>query len=833
MKTRFLLTAFVAMISFLISTIASAQVIPTAEVNIDWEKYATTVEAAAASGESVYLYAPAQSATGNNEGFLAMQGTYGVHGVLRSTGQRLKLEPISDSDGVYAIQTSVNYTLSGGSITNGYLGRVDQDNSKLYLDRHTSESNVETNWHFVPVTDSDGNTGYGICFGDYTYDVVFDYRYDVRVRYYPTITVRARPKASRQGLVFDSYNLVSISYSYSGADKRIQCANGSTLNTVTKTYELNKYYGAFGGNDAKAEAQRAFNEDQAVKDWYNATLAELKATCENNIQSARTASSAVTWYIITESAFRNLILSQEGQSYLNVSGLLYDQRFERNSTLENKWKWDGAAGGYFIGLNSYVGSNGGSDVLMNIASDYGAYYAAEVSGTGKFTQTIEVPRPGLYAVSCQGFYYDDTNSSNVNTNSYLYAKSDSKEEQVLLDRLPNNRTTTFNSYRSTLNGRFYQWLPIVGYTYDYRQYYQRNVAAGQLMAGNDMWTAPENTYLNTVYIKVQERDGYTGPYEITLGVNKTSDTGYAYVDNFKLIYVGDGEILFDERATAEEQNGREYKSTTILNLRRTFALGEDGKGKWNPIILPMSLTGDQVKQAFGYGDAKLSVLDGLTMTSANAYCIKFKSVDLDEDNQGLEAGKCYIVYVTKGPDVAKGVEYKMPSALEDDGVKEVTGPIYQFAVNNQASYDPSQIVEGQTADVGYGVINYFGYYAKQPTGYNAGDFIMDQGDMYHLESAWGKVKYASEWSLRVPAVDALQEQAPTEGPASLKFTMKIDEGDEVDATGIIDIKVMNEPALYGNDNTGIYNVSGQKVSGDINTLPKGVYIQNGRKFLVK
>lgn len=115
-------------------------------------------------------------------------------------------------------------------------------------------------------------------------------------------------------------------------------------------------------------------------------------------------------------------------------------------------------------------------------------------------------------------------------------------------------------------------------------------------------------------------------------------------------------------------NPDQYNYPVTYNIRRYF-----NKGQWESLILPCTLTGDQVKQTFGgEKEVKLSAFKEVKGT-----CVYFKAVDLDKE--GIVAGKPYIIKVGKDADIkTKDIEYTFPWG--NDAKVKVKGPIYQVRV---------------------------------------------------------------------------------------------------------------------------------------------------------
>lgn len=101
----------------------------------------------------------------------------------------------------------------------------------------------------------------------------------------------------------------------------------------------------------------------------------------------------------------------------------------------------------------------------------------------------------------------------------------------------------------------------------------------------------------------------------------------------------------------------------LLALRRSL-----NTNLWNTLVLPFSLTGEQVQQAFG-SDAMLAYARGVS--SGDMVTIEFVTIPIDTDETVIEANQQYLIKPTREPDIAKG---QMTSVAY--GSSRLSGPVY-------------------------------------------------------------------------------------------------------------------------------------------------------------
>lgn len=371
--------------------------------------------------------------------------------------------------------------------------------------------------------------------------------------------------------------------------------------------------------------------------------------------------------------------------------------------------------------------------------------------------------------------------------------------------------------------------------------YVRATKAGEIFAGNDIYNNGDNeTYISSLYFKVNSPNDV-----ITFGVKKTSNAGEAYVDNFRLFYMkADPSIYLSANLSATKANALSvdsstYTKPTVAYLRRHFVLNQ-----WNSLCLPFNVSVSSLRQAFG-NDVQLSKLKGVNDTGTQ---IVFEAVDLDDENsEGLLKNTPYIICPTRSADIAsydntatfwstvynanQGVPYRT----------EITkhGPIYMIYGVVQDRYDlledynaSSPKAKGYEYTTGDGYLKGTCYYMK--TSAPAGSYIVDNDDdgtakMYYLVkgTAAGSYIYGTTWTIET--TDAYKTKFG-QSEANGVMTLSLD-GEDIDVTAINGLTVNAKH----DTNTRVYNLSGMAVgtASQISNLPKGIYIINHRKFVVK
>lgn len=250
-------------------------------------------------------------------------------------------------------------------------------------------------------------------------------------------------------------------------------------------------------------------------------------------------------------------------------------------------------------------------------------------------------------------------------------------------------------------------------------------------------------------------------------------------------------LVLDEDETLND-NRSLTKATMVFH--RTFTTD-----KWNSLILPVDMTADQVKAAFGK-DTKLEKFD-----KYDENWIYFSPVVPDANGNMLKANIPYIIYPTSQPDYVNR-NYNVGSDKE----KHIDGPVYTVTGIDYKG-QPTEMKCKDTGSSTTGMTHYGSYVYRQEV--PAKSYMLSKGDMVHTSKVHNVKSYRS-W---------LEETTPSEKTLQLKVS-----DSDNSTTGI---KVIEEAPQNAN---AVYNVNGMRMnSSNTDNLPKGVYIINNKKVVIK
>ena len=249
-------------------------------------------------------------------------------------------------------------------------------------------------------------------------------------------------------------------------------------------------------------------------------------------------------------------------------------------------------------------------------------------------------------------------------------------------------------------------------------------------------------------------------------------------------------LVLDEDETLDD-NRSLTKATMVFH--RTFTTD-----KWNSLILPVDMTADQVKAAFGE-KAKIARFNRL----------QDKWIYFDtqaENNLHIEKNVPYIIKPTKKP-TAVNRTYNVGG----ENTKHINGLVY--TVTGIAYEDQTATRQHEDTQYTNGMTHYGSY--KNPIVVPADSYILHRsGDMVHTAVEHKNIKSYRTW---------LRETTPS----GETLQMRVEQNDGP-STGI---KVIEETAKNAN---AVYNVNGMRMnSSNTNNLPKGVYIINNKKVVIK
>lgn len=343
------------------------------------------------------------------------------------------------------------------------------------------------------------------------------------------------------------------------------------------------------------------------------------------------------------------------------------------------------------------------------------------------------------------------------------------------------------------------------------------------------------------------------------GKPEVGDNELTAVDEFKLLYAGprrNPELILDEESTdlrylTEAKD--EYKNS-VLHLNRKL-----NDNMWNSLILPVDLTWGQMKRTFG--DAvKVAKLAALTENS-----VQFVTVEpQNDDSVMVTAFEPYIVYppytqvksapytvdrfyTSKGEDNSEWLDndYKPTNVESNRLTKTIEKDHYDITMVsldrkrltehvNTTTWESNKTFSGSGTP---GTMVCKGTMAKTYANGEIisgrddlnGAFFMYQGKLIQVPS--GAKENGERYQYGLKAFRCWFELSST---SASSVSLMID-GVEDSATSIDDIHGSSNSTSYKRGIVGVFNMHGQMVRRDnsLEGLPKGMYVVNGKKVIIK
>lgn len=481
----------------------------------------------------------------------------------------------------------------------------------------------------------------------------------------------------------------------------------------------------------------------------------------------------------------------------------------------------------------------------------GKYYCADAKNfRGTIYQDVKVSHGGAYVIECKGF--------STTTKAKLYAclvKADNTADSKTMHATILGQTAYMSAQEKAA-------LHVDEQNMDY--------AAKEFYGSHK--------YFNSVLVQVPENGG-TIRFGIEIGTQEDnkpveSENEWTVFDNFRLLYTSkttDGDLVLDQdrdNLNYLKDCTNTYKSVT-LHLNKTF-----DKDKWNGFVLPVSLTKDQLTQAFG-PNVKLAKLDKLTSNE-----IQFVSIDMSKvgnDEIAMQAYVPYIIFPTKHTELEQSPAYTaLLSSTGNNQAKDVPVsigknhidiPNVTFAVDGKNENDltnmntknwttkSSIVVEGSGTPFvsGNGTMTAFGTFARtfgkgtqnNTTDKDKDDYgkwtITDKSTIIDGRSdlkrcyffSNGKMYYSKERTRGLRGFSVWFAPTTASGNPAKPANVFLDGVSLDKTTGI-------SPIIYGEEESridrfahGIYSLNGQLISNSssLDGLPSGIYILNGKKVI--
>lgn len=583
----------------------------------------------------------------------------------------------------------------------------------------------------------------------------------------------------------------------------IYCAPGRGSN-----YNGEDVYLVASGNNGNVGISTGDVSGNTNAEWMLITIDDVRANFRNGTTEAAYASTLDASYILYNQNFmRNntdieywytgditsnptTSLSYSGFTYpgIDENGMLSPSANTANYYVGNGYDPDNTNwNGYYTDDKKTALKEGESHPKL-----YGAYFTANIKGNGTIWQKVRVPveYTGWYIISCDGL------TTKTEGTVQLFAATYSDDALT-------NRITKVVSPFTTVTG-----------TADAPETYTE---ACQLLFTNENYGKQV-----LIYIDSENSDPY-----LVLGVEATgvNTDSWTCVDNFQIRYAGNptSDIILDENRDDIDYINAQVDDTKsyTLRLNRTFI-----NNAWNSLILPVNLNAEQVTLAFG-NNVKIS--EKKAEASSNPYVIEFKSIDLrskQDDEIVLYAGVPYIIkpsHLLQTTPAEGGDTYNIRNtANESVTFKEPYYTITQVTL--------AEAVEATVTSTAYdcgnaGSMYFKGTYTKQTKAGEApkaGSYLLSDGKWYHMKVDVNSVKGFRTW---------LEPAGNSSSNVNMQFSID----------GVIDGDTTNsiegiENGFNSKTDNKVYNMNGQVVrnsSTSLEGLPKGVYIVNNKKYIVK
>ena len=570
------------------------------------------------------------------------------------------------------------------------------------------------------------------------------------------------------------------------------------------------------------------------------------------------------WKIITKKEYYELVNANPAnmEDVIDFSFILKSPNFRVNNTETSKWNATGETDKIFFGDNEQYktfanrGNKTWTKYYETHQNNYGKLFYSYARGAKNFEfyQDIQVHKAGWYLLRCNGFTTQVNSEGKVSARLMIaVVKADGK-----IDKTKVYSAATLNKLSVADASKL-----------------MADDASGQ-GAGRAFFNGK---YENQVQVCLDEKDleamginEIDNDHPVTLRIGyyvgddcdlKTGDV--TCVDNFKLLYAGprrNPELILDEDQTSLVylSNAKDVYKNSVLHLKRTFT-----EGQWNSLILPVDLKFGQMKRTFG-DDVKVAKLHSLKND-----VVIFRTVEPKQDNEVMVKAfePCIIKPTSLTEDL--GLPYtaeKFYTKLDEttgeisnaqwlgaDGKRVSTDDNDRFSLTIPAGhYDITMVTLDRKALIEHidmekenwisstsfsasaqeGDLTCYGTLAKtydengilDGRDHLSGAYVMRNGQIVQVPSnkEYG-LKGFRCW---------FEFKGKMEGMAAAP-RLEID-GIIDDATSIDDLN--SQPSQFTSRHkgiSGVFNLDGQKVRDGESTqdLPKGIYIVNGRKVVVR
>lgn len=478
----------------------------------------------------------------------------------------------------------------------------------------------------------------------------------------------------------------------------------------------------------------------------------------------------------------------------------------------------------------------------------GKYFCADVKNVrGIIYQEVEIKNEGVYVVECKGY----SNTEKAKLFATIVTMGD---DGKWTDTGDGQIRSTMLSQVSNMSAAEQEALHTGEKNMDY--------------AGQNFYNSRK--YINNVLVNVEGVDD-THRKAIRFGImvgsqdDKTPVDGeWTVFDDFRLLFAN--KVAYEDLVLDEDRDNLKYLQHETTYKNRTLHLNKTlVKDKWNSLVLPVDLTIDQFRNAFG-ANARLAELK--TLKSNEIMFESNKDLDdlvttTDKNTVVLKAYTPYIIFPTK--DLSHETNHMYTAKLTkkanggngEDNFENVTIKANHIQIPNvKMKLEDGSLYKNDlskmnttnwtsTLNTGDGTITAYGTFARTfgdatqntETGvWNItnkskiiadrdnliGSYFFYEGNMYYSDTRARGLRGFSCWF-----------KPNTPGTKATLFLDGVQQEGGLTDIGEITFEPQNESMeRFAN---GIYNMNGQLVKAGTSMagMPKGIYIVNGKKVVVR
>lgn len=620
-------------------------------------------------------------------------------------------------------------------------------------------------------------------------------------------------------------------------------------NYGTHKYYLGAAWGDWYANDGRDNGKLVFLDDDRSC-W---TTEEVIGNTTEKLVNGDMISidKLYQWRLVPEEEFLKELKSEKVGLNPSISCLVPDRDFTRNADgFDDNWVMEEKEGHTY----GSTGRRGFTSGIYKNKEKQKSYYLDEAwdkpvrlkeqfeemkkskygylffEGVGRTYTQFKAPCPGWFLVQCYGFVKSDGNND-----AYLFAKVGNEESRHNLVKINKDKFAGKDKSNNCLkvgeefmnNGENYKnftWIFVDNETFD-----ENNPPFIQIGVGKD-----------AAYKRNNAVDGTTYYY----------DGDWVCIDDIRVSYMGLGPVFF-----YEEEENLDYLTFHPDKITQFPSAVPDGRysgaaclqrnmkvGNWNSFSFPIPLTGEQVRFAFGEGTV-LAKLHSIGNKSRHSNVIDFESVNLRTTTNAVVPGEFYLLKPTEAPYQGKNPHgdevYYYELGRNFFSINDPEEENYNHPLLSQSTVkDTKDISSFNNENDGVSHVNYV-----QTPGYST--FRVNSSTYTYTGSTANGI-YATKGSYAVSnnTIYHLAKDTPIKGfrgwitvdlplQADAKpMTMCIDGID--DTEGIATALEESFPQTISTTGTSaVYDLSGRKVGNPGTNLSKGLYIVNGKKYLVR